>query len=85
MNIYDFSVQKANGEQISLEEYKGKVILIVNTATKCGLAGQFDELENLYQKYKDREFVVLGFPCGQFANQEPGTDEEIQSTCKLNF
>lgn len=85
MSIYDFSVKKANGEEISMKEYEGKVLLIVNTATKCGLAGQFEELENLYQKYRESWFVVLGFPCGQFANQEPGTDEEIQSTCKINF
>ncbi|MBP6981784.1 glutathione peroxidase [Candidatus Gracilibacteria bacterium] len=85
MSIYDFSVKKANSEEMSLKEYDGKVLLIVNTATKCGLAGQFEELENLHQKYKEQGFIVLGFPCGQFANQEPGTDEEIQSACKMNF
>lgn len=85
MSIYNFSVKKANGEEVSLKEYEWKVLLIVNTATKCGLTGQFEELENLYQKYKEQWFIVLGFPCGQFANQEPGTDEEIQSACKMNF
>ena len=85
MSIYDFSVKKANSEEMSLKEYDWKVLLIVNTATKCWLAGQFEELENLHQKYKEQWFIVLGFPCGQFANQEPGTDEEIQSACKMNF
>ena len=85
MNIYDLSVNKANGEQVSLSSYQWKVILIVNTATKCGLAPQFEELEALWQQYDHDKFVVLGFPCGQFANQEPWNNDEVQQTCKINF
>lgn len=85
MNIYDFKFKKINGEEINMSDYKGKVILIVNTATKCGLAGQFNTLEELNIKYKDEGLVVLGFPCNQFANQEKGNDDEINNVCKLNF
>lgn len=84
-SIYDYSVQKANGENISLEDYEGKVLLIVNTATKCGLAGQFKELETLHQTYQDKGLRVLGFPCNQFLHQEPTTDEEMASVCERNF
>lgn len=85
MSVYDYSVKKMNGEQQSLREYKGKVLLIVNTASKCGFTPQFEGLEALYQKYKDRGFVILGFPCNQFAGQDPGTNQEIQEFCKLNY
>ena len=85
MNIYDFTVEAPGNKKVSLSEYRGKVILIVNTATKCGLAPQFDGLEALHQKYSEQGLVVLGFPCNQFANQEPVSDEEMSSVCKLNF
>lgn len=85
MTIYDFRVKKINGEEISMKEYEGKTILIVNTATKCGLAPQFEDLEELHKKYKDKGLVILGFPCNQFANQEKGNNEEINEVCKINF
>ncbi|GEM02889.1 glutathione peroxidase [Halolactibacillus halophilus] len=85
MSIYEFNVQTIDHKEQSLEDYKGNVILIVNTATKCGLKNQFSSLETLYQKYKDDGFVVLGFPSNQFLNQEPGTDEEVSQACQLNF
>lgn len=83
--IYDFTVKNDKGEDISLEKYKGKVLLIVNTATKCGFTKQYDGLEELYKKYKDRGFEILDFPCNQFAGQAPGTIEEINNFCALNF
>lgn len=85
MNFYQFNVQTMSGEEISLEEYRGKVVLVVNTASKCGLTPQFKELEALYEQYKDRGLVILGFPCNQFAGQDPGTNEEINSFCALNY
>jgi glutathione peroxidase len=85
MAIYDFLVDKVNSESVSLTEYKNKVVLIVNTASKCGFTPQFEGLEKLYKQYKDKDFVVLGFPCNQFANQDPSSDEEIQSFCSLNY
>lgn len=85
MSIYDIGIETAKGEQETLAPYKGKVMLIVNTATKCGLAPQFDGLEKLHQDYKDKGLAVLGFPCGQFLNQEPGDNSQIQQACKLNF
>ncbi|MCK1991165.1 glutathione peroxidase [Peribacillus muralis] len=84
MSIYEFEVNKINGETISLEEYRGKVMLIVNTASKCGFSPQYDDLQSLYVQYKEDGLVVLGFPCNQFLNQEPGDDLEIDSYCKLN-
>lgn len=83
--IYDFSATLPNKKDISLEEYKGKVILVVNTASKCGLTPQYEGLESLYKKYKDQGLVILGFPCDQFANQEFGDDDQIQSFCKVNY
>ncbi|MPM95198.1 hypothetical protein SDC9_142351 [bioreactor metagenome] len=76
-NIYDFRAKDINGKEQSLKAYKGKVVLIVNVASKCGLTKQYDGLEALYKKYKDKGFVILGFPCNQFMGQEPGTEEEI--------
>jgi glutathione peroxidase len=70
---------------IPLSDYRGKVLLIVNTATKCGLAPQFEDLEKLHQKYKDRNFCLIGFPCNQFLNQEPESNETLVSACKINF
>ncbi|PHD78037.1 glutathione peroxidase [Bacillus sp. AFS043905] len=84
MSIYEFEANKINGETISLEEYKGKVMIIVNTASKCGFSPQYDDLQSLYVQYKEDGVVVLGFPCNQFLNQEPGDDLEIDSYCKLN-
>ncbi len=85
MNFYDLTAKKTNGDVISMNEFKGKTIIVVNTASKCGLTPQYKGLEALYQKYKDQGLVILGFPCNQFAKQEPGSDEEIQSFCQLNY
>jgi glutathione peroxidase len=85
VNIYDFSAERIDGRVQSLSEYKGKVLLIVNTASKCGLTPQLEGLEALYRKYRDRGFVVLGFPCNQFARQDPGTNEEIAAFCSVNY
>ncbi|MEF9951061.1 MAG: glutathione peroxidase [Clostridium sp.] len=85
MKLYDFKVNKLNGQEVSMEDYKGKVLLIVNTASKCGLTPQFEGLESLYKEYKDRGFEVLGFPCNQFANQEKGSNAEIHEFCQLNY
>lgn len=84
-NIYDFVVQKSNGEDYKLEEYKGKVMLIVNTASECGFTPQFEGLQALYEKYKDQGFVILGFPCNQFGGQEPGSGAEANQNCKINY
>lgn len=83
-SIYDFKVLSNRGKEMNLADYKGQVILIVNTASKCGFTPQYDGLEALYKQYKDRGFVILGFPCDQFANQEPGSDEQIAEFCRLN-
>ena len=85
MSIYDFKALSYKGEEVALSEYKGKVLLLVNTATKCGFTPQYDELEALYAKYKDQGFVILDFPCNQFFHQAPGTDEEIHTACVLRF
>jgi glutathione peroxidase len=85
MNIYDFSAQTIKGEQKQLADYRGQVLLIVNTATKCGFAPQFKELQQLYEKYNERGFTILGFPCNQFQNQEPGSDSEVEQACQINF
>ena len=85
MNIYDFTVKDKKGNDVSLSEYKGKVLVIVNTATKCGLTPQYDALEALYEKYHDKGFEILDFPCNQFLAQAPGTVEEIDSFCTLKF
>ena len=85
MSIYDYAVNDIKGNRISLSEYKGKIVLIVNTASKCGFTPQYDGLEKLYQKYRDRGFVILGFPSNQFLAQEPGNNQEISSFCKLNY
>ncbi|NQZ84412.1 MAG: glutathione peroxidase [Nanoarchaeales archaeon] len=83
--IYDFKVQNIKGEEISLNDFKGKVVLIVNTASKCGFTKQFEGLEKLYNKYKSKDFVVIGFPCNQFGNQEPGNSQAIQEGCMIDF
>jgi glutathione peroxidase len=83
--IYDFTVKRANGSVTSLEEYQGKVMLIVNTASKCGFTPQFEELQGLYEEYKDEGLVVLGFPCDQFMNQEFDDQDEIMEFCQVNY
>lgn len=85
MNLYEIKVQQANLEETTLEAYKGKTILIVNTASKCGYTPQFEGLEKIYQAYKEKGFVVLGFPCNQFLHQDPGTNEEIVEFCQVNY
>jgi len=85
MPIYDIPIRKADGSETTLAEYRGKVMLIVNVASKCGFTGQYAGLEALYEKYKDRGFVVLGFPCNQFMAQEPGDDASIQEFCSLTY
>lgn len=84
-SLYDIPFKKTNGEELTLRKYEGKVLLIVNTATKCGLSGQFEELETLWNTYSHDDFVVLGFPCNQFAGQEPESDETVENACKINF
>ena len=83
--IYDITVKDMDGSDVSLANYKGKVLLIVNVASKCGLTPQYEGLEALYQKYKDQGLEILAFPCNQFLGQEPGTNEEIQNFCSLNY
>lgn len=85
MSIYDYSVKAKDGSEVSMKEYEGKVLLIVNTATGCGFTPQFDGLQDLYEKYQEQGFVVLDFPCNQFGNQAPGSDEEITSFCSTNY
>ena len=84
-DFYQFSAKSLQGKEIKMESYKGKTVLIVNTASKCGLTPQFEGLENLYQKYKDKGLVILGFPCNQFGNQEPGDEKSISEGCLLNY
>jgi glutathione peroxidase len=84
-NVLDTSVQTADGEEQSLGDFKGNVLLIVNVASKCGNTPQYAGLERIYEKYKDQGFKVLGFPCNQFGGQEPGTMAEIQSFCETNY
>ena len=83
--VYDFTVIDNQGKEVSLSRYKGKVLLIVNTATRCGHTPQYEELQHLYSVYKDQGFEILDFPCNQFAEQAPESDEEIQSFCTLNY
>ena len=85
MELYSHHITRNTGEQITLEQYKGKVLLIVNTASKCGFTPQYEGLEALYKKYKEKGLEILGFPCDQFGHQEPGSDEDIAEFCSLNF
>ena len=85
MDIYDFKVTNNKGEEVSLSEYKGKVLLIVNTATGCGFTPQYKGLEELYKKYRDKGLEILDFPCNQFGHQAPGSDQEIDSFCTLKY
>ena len=83
--VFDYTVLDNKGSEVSLADYKGKVLLIVNTATRCGFTPQYEELEQLYADYRDRGFEILDFPCNQFGQQAPGSDEEIQKFCSLNY
>ncbi|MBM4763292.1 glutathione peroxidase [Bacillus sp. B15-48] len=85
MSIYSFNAKLLTGEEIALENYKGLTTLIVNTASKCGLTPQYEGLEKLYKKFKNDSFSILAFPCNQFGGQEPGTEEEIQQFCSVNY
>lgn len=83
--FYDFKANSLQGREIDMESYKGKVVLVVNTASKCGLTPQYEGLEKLYRDYKDKGLVILGFPCNQFAGQEPGSEKEISEGCLINY
>lgn len=82
---FKFKVKSIEGQEVDLQQYKGKVVMIVNTASRCGFTPQYQQLESLYQKYKDRGFVILGFPANNFMNQEPGSNEEIKKFCDINY
>lgn len=84
-SVYDFTLKSIDGKPVSLSEYKGKVLVLVNVASKCGFTGQYKNLENLYRKYKDQGLVVLGFPANNFMGQEPGSNEEIAKFCKRTY
>jgi glutathione peroxidase len=84
-SIYDLKFTNNKGEEVNLADYKGKPLLIVNTASKCGFTPHYEGLQKLHEEYKDKGLVVLGFPCDQFAHQEPGNDEAIDEFCKVNF
>ena len=83
--VYDFEALDISGKPVKLDKFKGKAMLVVNTASKCGFTPQYTGLEQLYQRYKDRGFEVLGFPCDQFGNQEPGNEAEIAQFCSLTY
>ncbi len=85
MNVYDFKANDRYGDEISFDKYEGKVILVINSATECGFTPQYDGLQDLYEKYQEDGFVILDFPCNQFGNQAPGSNEEIGSFCDSNF
>ncbi|MDY0395317.1 glutathione peroxidase [Virgibacillus halophilus] len=85
MNVYDFQAETIKGEKKRLADYKGYVLLIVNTASKCGFTPQLEGLQGLYEQYHDKGLEILGFPCNQFASQDPGSNDEIQSFCQLNY
>ena len=84
-SIYDYSVPNSAGEEISLQDYQGKVMLIVNTASKCGFTSQYSGLQELYDQFKDQGLVVIALPCNQFGGQEPGSNAEVQEFCQLNY
>ena len=84
-SLHDFKVSNAQGKETDLSQYKGKPVLIVNVASKCGFTPQYAGLESLYKKYQDKGFVILGFPCNQFGSQEPGNNDEIQQFCQMNY
>ncbi|KAF9897151.1 peroxiredoxin hyr1 [Lobosporangium transversale] len=84
-NFFALTAKDKKHQEVSMKDFEGKVVLVVNVASKCGFTRQYAALEELYKKYKDQGFVVIGFPCNQFGGQEPGTNEEIESFCQLNF
>lgn len=84
-NFYDLKATRIDGKPFDFQELKGKVVIVVNTASKCGFTYQFEGLEKLYQKYKNQELVILGFPCNQFKSQDPGSNTEIESFCQMNY
>ncbi len=84
-NFHQFNATSLQGKEIKMDSYKGKVVIVVNTASKCGLTPQYEGLEKLYKTYKDQGLVILGFPCNQFANQEPGNSTEISEGCLINY
>ena len=84
-NIYDIHIKDSSNKELSMSKFEGKTLLIVNVASKCGLTPQYKGLQSLYEEYKDRNFVVLGFPCNQFGGQEPGTNSEINNFCEINY
>lgn len=85
MTIYKYSIKNAEGKEVSLKDYEGKVLMIVNTATECGFTPQYEEIEKIYEEFNDQGFEVIDIPCNQFGGQAPGTEEEIHSFCQLNF
>ncbi|WP_404457471.1 glutathione peroxidase [Oceanobacillus kapialis] len=85
MSVYQFKAEKINGNEVSLSEYEGKVLLIVNTASKCGFTSQLEGLQGLYNTYQQQGLEILGFPCNQFNSQDPGSNEEIEEFCQLNY
>lgn len=85
MRFYDFEAVKMNGQKVSMKEYEGKVVIVVNTASKCGFTPQLKGLEELYKKYGEKGLVILGFPCNQFASQDPGSNKEISEFCLINY
>ena len=84
-NIYDIHIKDSSSKEVSMSKFEGKTLLIVNVASKCGLTPQYKGLQSLYEEYKDRNFIVLGFPCNQFGGQEPGTNSEINNFCEINY
>jgi len=84
-NIYDIHIKDSSNKEVSMSKFEGKTLLIVNVASKCGLTPQYKGLQSLYEEYKDRNFIVLGFPCNQFGGQEPGTNSEINNFCEINY
>jgi glutathione peroxidase len=84
-NFYQFSAMSLQGKEIPMEQYKGKVVLVVNTASKCGFTPQYEGLEDIYKRYSEKGLVILGFPCNQFGNQEPGSEKEISEGCLINY
>ena len=85
MGVHSFSATNIRGQEVHLDQYKGKVLLVVNTASKCGFTPQYSELQKLHESYSDRGLVILGFPCDQFGGQEPGSNEEIDTFCQINY
>ena len=85
MNLYNFELNSIEGKKVSLADYKGRVLIIVNTASKCGFTPQYEELQALYQKYQEQGLDILGFPSNQFAEQEPGSNAEVQNFCQINY